>query len=55
VAAPHGQRLEAEPVGEQDDGVRDRSQAQTSSASQKSVEAIREHVGKAEPVRFRRR
>ena len=44
-----------ESVSDQDDGVRDRRQAQPTGPPRQCVEAIRQDIGKAEPVGFGRR
>ncbi len=51
-------RLEGRPseaVGEQHDGVRDRREAQPTGPPGQCIEAIRQDIGKAEPMGFRRR
>jgi hypothetical protein len=51
-------RLESgasEAVGQQHDGVRDRYEAQSPAPPHQCVEAIRQDIGKAEPMGFRRR
>jgi hypothetical protein len=49
------ERKGAEPVDEEHDGVANGRQPEGAALTSHRLEAIRQHIGEAEPVRFGRR